>query len=137
MVTPELRVSVEDAVAAPLPPGQERLREGFFREVTRLTLGLVRGQRWCLRLGPLTLFAFAQPRPEPDGWSYPITGGLMVGRAGGSLAFSWHGGHLRQTLEGYRPRLPWPVYRRTQLPAHHAVSRLLLLRLRGRAPAPG
>lgn len=137
MVTPELRVSVKDAVAAPLPADQERLREGFFREVTRLTAGLVRGEHRRLRLGPLTLFAFAEPRPVPGGWSYPITGGLMVGRAGGSLAFSWLDGRLRQTLDAYQPRLPWALYRRTQLPAHHAVSRLLLLHLRGRVPGPG
>ena len=137
MVTPKLSISVEDAVAAPLPPDQELLREGFFREVTTLTAGLVRGEHWRLRLGPVILFAFAEPRPEPDGWSYPITGGLLVGHAGGSLAFGWQGGRLRQTLEGYRPRLPWALYRLTQLPAHHTVSRLLLLRLRGRDPAPG
>ena len=129
--------AVEDVVWAPLEPGPGLLLDGFFREVTCLSGGLVRGERWRLRLGPLTLFRFGEPRLAPGGWSWPIAGGLLVGRPGGSLAFAWRDGRLWQTLEGYRPRLPAPLYRRTQLPLHHAVSRLVLLRLRGRAPSPG
>jgi hypothetical protein len=129
--------AVEDVVGAPLEPGPGVLLDGFFREVTCLSGGLVRGERWRLRLGPLTLFRFGEPRPAPGGWSWPIVGGLLVGRPGGSLAFAWRAGRLWQALEGYRPRLPAPLYRRTQLPLHHAVSRLVLLRLRGPAPSPG
>jgi hypothetical protein len=40
-------------------------------------------------------------------------------------------------VDGYRPLLPLPVYALTQLPIHHLLTRLLLLRIRGREPAPG
>jgi uncharacterized RDD family membrane protein YckC len=40
-------------------------------------------------------------------------------------------------VDGYRPLLPLPLYALTQLPIHHLLTRLLLLRVRGREPAPG
>jgi uncharacterized RDD family membrane protein YckC len=40
-------------------------------------------------------------------------------------------------VDGYRPMLPMALYRLTQLPIHHLHARLLLLRVRGRRPAPG
>jgi hypothetical protein len=135
--TPSSPVHIEDFVVAPLQPDDRRLRDGFFDEVTRLSGGLVRGERWRLRVGPITLFRFGEPRPLDGGWSWPITGGLLVGRPAGTLALAWRDGRLVSTLEGYRPRLPRPLYRLTQLPLHPAVTRLVLLRLRGRAPSPG
>ena len=38
-------------------------------------------------------------------------------------------------MRGYRPSLPVPVYRWTQLLFHHFQTRLVLLRMRGRVPA--
>jgi len=44
---------------------------------------------------------------------------------------------LIASLEGYRPRLPFVLYVVTQLPVHHLVMRIYLLRVRGRLPEPG
>jgi uncharacterized RDD family membrane protein YckC len=40
-------------------------------------------------------------------------------------------------VDGYRPRLPLPLYGVSQLPVHQLLIRLYLLRVRGRGPAPG
>jgi uncharacterized RDD family membrane protein YckC len=44
---------------------------------------------------------------------------------------------LVASLEGYTPRIPRFIYGLTQLPIHHLVMRLHLLRARGRVPSPG
>ena len=136
-IAPTSPIRTEDRVAAPLAPDDRRLRDGFFEEMTRLFGGVIRGERWLLRVGPATLFRFGEPRALDGGWSWPITGGLLVARPAGALALSWHDGQLVSTLDGYQPRLPRPLYRLTQLPLHPLVTRLVLLRLRGRSPPPG
>jgi hypothetical protein len=40
-------------------------------------------------------------------------------------------------LDGYRPMLPRTIYALTQVPIHHLLTRLHLLRARGRKPLPG
>jgi hypothetical protein len=130
-------VHLEDSVAAPIEPGLPRLRDGFFDEITRLSGGLVRGERWRLRVGPVPLVRFGEPRAAGGGWSWPIIGGLLVARPAGTLTYAWSDGTLRATLDGYQPRLPRALYRLTQLPLHNPVTRLVLLQLRGRTPAPG
>jgi uncharacterized RDD family membrane protein YckC len=136
-IDPRRPTHTEDRVAAPLAPDDRRLRDGFFEEMTRLFGGVIRGERWVLRLGPIVLFRFGEPRALDGGWSWPIAGGLLVARPAGSLALSWHDGQLVSTVDGYQPRLPRPLYRLTQLPLHPMVTRLVLLRLRGRSPSPG
>jgi hypothetical protein len=61
----------------------------------------------------------------------------LVGDRGGRLRIEAGKGRLTASVEGYRPRLPRPLYVLTQLPVHHTVMRLHLLRERGRQPAPG
>jgi hypothetical protein len=46
-------------------------------------------------------------------------------------------GRLVASVEDYQPRLPRALYVLTQLPVHHLWTRLHLLRVRGRQPAPG
>jgi uncharacterized RDD family membrane protein YckC len=46
-------------------------------------------------------------------------------------------GRLTASVEEYRPRLPRRIYLLTQLPFHHTIMRLHLLRERGRLPVPG
>ena len=135
----EAPVSVEERVTAPLPPGRDELRDAYFDAVPWLTMGLARGERWRIRLGPVTLLAFGDPRPAPDGagWTWPITGGLLARGPGGALRFDWCNGQLVGAVDGFRPRLPGPLYRATQLPAHRLLTRRFLLRLRGRVPPPG
>ena len=130
-------IHTEDLVEAPLEPSGGRLREGFFDEIARTTRGLVRAERWQFRLGPITLFRFDPPRASEGGWWWPIAGGLLVGRPGGTLAVAWRDGNLVSTLDGYHPRLPQWLYRLTQLPLHLAVTRQALLQVRGRDPSPG
>jgi hypothetical protein len=134
-----LPVSVEDRVAAPRPVPPARLRDAYFAGVGRLTFGLLRGQPWRVRLGPLTLLEFGEPVAEPDGagWTWPIVGGLLTRGPGGSMAYRWREGELRAHVDGYRPSIPAPLYRALQLRAHHLVTRRILLRMRGGQPPAG
>jgi len=58
---------LEDFVTAPIEPDRRRLRDGFFEGITRLSGGLVRGEPWRLRAGPITLFRFGEPRALDGG----------------------------------------------------------------------
>jgi len=53
------------------------------------------------------------------------------------MRLQWEEGELLLTVSGYSPRLPSRLYSLFQIPAHHLVSRLFLLQLRGPMPAPG
>jgi uncharacterized RDD family membrane protein YckC len=129
-------VRVSDSVKAPMEPSRAALRDRFFADARHWSLGLVAGARWRLNLGPLTLLRFGDPKPEPGGWSWPITGGLLARAPGGTLTIGWSEGMLSARIDGYRPLLPSPVYRLVQVPFHHLTTRLFLLRLRG-SPPPG
>ncbi|HYW23304.1 MAG TPA: hypothetical protein VE953_04020 [Terriglobales bacterium] len=129
-------VHQECRVSAPVASGRDRLRDAFFADVGRLTLGTVRGERWRLRLGPLTLLAFAEPVYDGWAWAWPITGGLLARRPGGTLRYGWRDGQLVASVDGYEPRLPALLYRLTQVPVHRLLTRRFLLHLRGRTPAP-
>ncbi|HLQ60766.1 MAG TPA: RDD family protein [Candidatus Acidoferrales bacterium] len=124
-------------VEAPRPVSGRQLRHAFYPGMTRLTLGLVRGREPGLFLGPLALLRFGPPELSAHSCGFPIEGGLLAAAPGGRLLFSWQEGCLTSTVEGYRPRLPGPLYRLAQQPFHQALTRLHLLRVRGRAPAPG
>lgn len=130
-------VHQESRVAAPSAPADSRLRDAFFADVRPLTLGAVRGEPWRLRLGPVTLLAFGEPTHADGAWTWPITGGALVRRPGGTLRYGWRDGELVGAVDGYLPRLPGPVYRLTQARVHEVLTRLFLLRLRGRTPTPG
>lgn len=124
-------------VSAPFAPSTDQLRDAFFADVGLLTLGIVRGERWRLCLGPLTLLTFAEPEFDGTAWSWPITGGLLARRPGGALRYGWRDGELFGQVSGYLPRLPALAYRSTQAPVHRLLTRRFLLRLRGRTPPPG
>ena len=130
-------VHVSDRLRAPLRPSPNRLRDAFFATATQLTQGVVRGERWRLRTGPLVWFQFGEPGPLDGGWSWPIRGGLLVRRPGGTFSVRWREGELVAAVANYSPRVPLPLYLAAQLPFHHLATRLFLLRLRGRVPAPG
>src|SRR2546421_1836756 len=130
-------IHTEDRVASPIEPESDRLRDSFFKAIRALTMGLVHGEPWRISLGPLTLHEFGEPESTPDGWSWRIGRGLLGARAGGTLSYEWRDGQLTATVDGYWPALPRPIYRATQLPLHHLVTRLFLLQLRGRVPPPG
>ncbi len=130
-------MTVEDTAAAPREPPAEQLRDLFWVEIRRLTLGLLRARGRRIELGPLTLLSFGPPQATPGGWCWEITGGLIARSPGGELRYSWSDGELRAIVEDYRPLLPGPLYRLVQLPLHHLITRLYLLRLRGPEPAAG
>lgn len=130
-------VHAEDRVQAPIEPAQECLREAFFQNIDRLTLGLVAGRRWRLQLGPVTLLAFGEPALDGRSWSWPITGGVLAARPGGKLTYGWREGELIGAVDGYLPRLPRLLYWALQAPLHRLVTRRFLIQLRGRTPPPG
>ncbi len=130
-------VVVEDSVRAPRPLSGEALRSSFFDAATALTLGLVRFHAEALHVGPLEVLRFGTPETDASCVSWPIAGGLLAAAPGGRIEVRSGDGRLAVRVEGYRPALPLPVYALTQLPFHHALVRLQLLRLRGRRPSPG
>lgn len=102
-----------------------------------MTLGLVRARRGALTAGPFDLLRFGDAQTTERDVTWPIEGGLLAAEPGGRLRLSIVDTRLVATVEGYRPALPLLLYRLTQLPLHHALVRLTLLRLRGRQPAAG
>ncbi len=131
------RVSVEDSVDMPRAARGRLLRDSFLPGISALTLGLVRAGDGSLRLGHLELLRFGPAKVSRTAVEWPIDGGLLAGAPGGSWRLHSSGGRLVASVDGYRPRLPAAVYSVTQLPLHHLLIRLHLLRLRGRDPAPG
>lgn len=121
-------VGVEDRVAAPVEPDRELLRVGFLPAIGRACLGLVQtpGTGSGLAVGPLVLLRFGEPRWIGDCWSWSIEGGLLARRPMGRLLLGWRRGQLVSAVVGYAPRLPVWLYRLTQLPFHHWVTRRAL-----------
>jgi RDD family len=107
------------------------------KDIGPLTLGLVRARGNSLHLGPIELLRFGRARLRRNRVEWPIEGGLLARAPGGRLCIEAVGGRVAATVEGYRPLLPRPLYTVAQLPIHHLVTRLHLLRVRGRQPAPG
>jgi hypothetical protein len=131
------RVTVEDSVGSGRRPTGRELREGFFRDIPLLSLGLGQMRGSSLFVGPLEVIRFGPAKTGRTSVELPIEAGLAVGAPGGHLRIEADKGRRRAEVDGYRPRLPLPLYVLAQLPFHHAVMRLHLLRERGRLPAPG
>ena len=129
--------TIRDEVAAPRAPSFARLREGVFGGTVRRLAGMVRFDGRMMRVGPIPVLTFGEPVFDQPAWRWPITGGLLARRPGGWVVVGWRRDELYCEVRDYQPRLPRPIFLLTQLPFHHAVTRLALLDLRGRAPAPG
>jgi hypothetical protein len=130
-------VSVDISVAGgPSVPGS-RLRDTYLEDIRGLTLGLVQARGDSLFMGPLELLRFGRARVTSEAVEWPIEGGILARSAGGSFRIESAGGRLTASVDGYRPRLPLPLYAVTQLAVHRVITRLYLLRVRGREPAPG
>jgi len=130
-------VEISDSVATAVAPGPERLRDAYFNGIERATLGLVSFRDGAFSAGPVDLIRFGEPARTPTGWSFPLLGGLLLARPGGSLDLKAGNGWIEADVHGFHPLLPLPVYRLTQLLFHHFSSRLTLLAMRGRFPPPG
>jgi hypothetical protein len=130
-------VSVDVSVAGTGDLPGSRLRDAYLEDIQRLTLGVVQAKGGSLHIGPLELLRFGRPKVTRDAVEWPIEGGIAARRAGGSFRIESAQGRLLASVRGYRPLLPLPLYAATQLPVHRLITRLFLLRVRGREPAPG
>jgi hypothetical protein len=133
----EGRVAIDDSVAMPHAITGKALRDGYWDDISALTLGLVRARENSVWLGPFELISFGRPKLSPNSVQWPIEGGLLARAPGGRLRIERLHGRLVASVEGYRPTLPRSVYALTQLPIHHLWTRLHLLRTRGRQPTSG
>jgi hypothetical protein len=130
-------VSTQDSVAISGEPTGRELRDGYLRDIQDLTFGLVGARGNSLYLGPLELLRFGSPIVTAAAVEWPIDGGMTAHAPGGRLRIEAARGHLVASMDGFRPQLPLPLYALTQLPIHQLLTRLYLLRARGREPAPG
>lgn len=127
--------------------GARELGRRYLGEVARFSHGLVRpraeGEGVALVLaGLVPLLRFAAPRTGHANGAvtceYPIDGGLLVARPGGSLLVAQRrDGELELVVEGYFPRLHASrrraslrraLYRAIQSRSHRAVGRRFLER---------
>lgn len=131
------RVSVEDSAASQWPATGRELRDGYLEGILEVTHGLVRARGGSLYMGPVELIRFGWAKVTDAAVEWPIEGGIMAREAGGHLRIESSDGRLVATVEGYFPLLPVPLYAVTQLPIHHVLMRLVLLRVGGREPIPG
>ena len=130
-------VSVEDSVTSERTVSGRRLHDAYLHDIQALTFGLVRVRGRSLQVGPIELLRLGPAKVTRNSVEWPIEGGILARAPGGRLRIEAAPGHLIGLVEGYRPLLPLPLYALTQLPIHHLFTRLLLLRVRGREPAPG
>jgi hypothetical protein len=131
------KVSIEDSVAMPAAITGKALRDSFGADIEWLTCGLIRVRDGSMRLGPLELIRFGRPRISKSSVQWPIEGGLLARSPGGHLRIEQLYGRLVESVNGYRPMLPRIIYTLAQVPVHHLVTRLHLLRARGPEPQPG
>ncbi|HEV2027597.1 MAG TPA: RDD family protein [Candidatus Dormibacteraeota bacterium] len=131
------QVSVEDSAASQRATTGSELRDGYLEGIRELTYGLVRARGSSLWVGPVELLRFGEAQVTGSAVDWPIEGGIVARSAGGHFRIVSSGGRLVASVEGYLPRLPLPLYAVTQLPIHHVLMRLVLLRVRGREPIPG
>jgi hypothetical protein len=131
------QVSVDVSVAGARAVPGRRLHDAYLDDIGRLTLGVVHARSGSLYIGPLELLRFGQPKVTRNAVEWPIEGGIAARRGAGRFRIESAQGRLVASVEGYRPLLPLPLYAITQLPVHRMITRLYLLRVRGREPAPG
>lgn len=149
------RIGLTGPVVEPSDRGARTLADAYWREIRRVTLGLVRARRedggvGLVLAGLVTLFRFGPPETVADAerveCRYPITGGVLAKHAGGSLSFVQRCGpapELIVTVEGYVPRLSSGrtrrslsrfVYTQIQERAHAGIGRRYLDRMAGGRP---
>ena len=131
------RVSTEDSIEVPATPSGADLRDAYAEEVRAFTYGLVAMRGDSLVIGRVELLRFGPPKVTGSSVEWSMQGGLLSGRPGGRLRVEARDGRVVASLEGWTPRLPRPLYVPTHLQIHLLFTRLYLLRLRGRKPAPG
>jgi hypothetical protein len=126
------RVNASHDVVPATEAGARILGERYWLTVRRASFGLVRlratrnGSVLCLAGAPLLRFAHAELAADTNGvrCNFPIRGGLLARRTGGTLVLSQsNGSELRAALTGFVPRLGARPYERIQRRIHVAISR--------------
>jgi len=130
-------VSTQDSVAIVREPTGRELRDGYLHDIRNLTLGLVHSRGDAIYVGPVELLRFGPPIVTSSAVEWPIEGGITTRVPGGTFRIEAAKGRVSASVDGYRPRLPLPLYGLSQLPIHQLLIRLYLLRVRGREPAQG
>ena len=133
----EGRVSIKTSVAVSAQLSGANLRDSYAESIRRLTLGLLQFRDDTLRVGPLVLLRFGRPKVTRSAVDWPVEGGLLAGAPGGHWRLGATADHVEASLTDYRPALPRPLYVLTHLHVHQLFTRLFLLQLHGREPAPG
>jgi hypothetical protein len=141
-------VALERLVVAPDATGAAELGRRYLAAISHFTRGAVRTRRASpgtalVLAGAIALLRFGEAttevREDAVTCSFPITGGLLAARAGGSLAILQRSAppELELAVAGYFPRLGASrrkrslrrlVYGVVQARAHRAISRRFLER---------
>jgi hypothetical protein len=143
-------ITLPRELVAPDEGGARELGRQYLAEVARFSRGLVRPRRRAdgvalVLLGLVPLLRFDPPEVGHENGTvecrYPIRGGLLVARPGGSLVVAQRPGvELDLLVAGYFPRLGGSTRRRSlrravyaalQSRAHRAVGRRFLERAAG------
>ena len=141
-VTSQETATAAGPVVEASPRGAETLAASYWREVEATTRRLVQADAVdghievrLLGRGPV-LIRLGSPVVVADLASvtctYPIVGGLLVGRPGGALALEQVNGDpvvLRSTLTEFVPRLAGTLYFQLQARVHSLICRRYFARL--------
>jgi hypothetical protein len=132
----EGEVSARDSVALAGSMSGAKLRDAYAKFVGAMTLGIVRWKNDSVRIGPWEWLRFGRPTVTRNSVDWPIEGGLLA-EPGGHWLIQARGGRVEAKMTGFRPKLPRALYAISQLQVHLLLTRMFLLRLHGREPAPG
>ncbi len=130
-------MTTRDSVRVGRPFTGAELRDAYIDALSEVTFGVARLRGNSVVTGPFELLRFGKPKVTRHEVEWPIEGGLLARQAGGTWRIRVAGGKAEATVTGYAPRLPRPVYAFSHQQVHLLFTRLFLLRLRGREPAPG
>lgn len=127
------------------PPGRaDAVADRYFAWLARLGLGVITVHETPMtvslgvRLWPRPLLVLERVEDSPDRRVYAITGGELV-TPSHAATFEFRevlgGRDVLVSIAGYRPRLPWWLYRVTQAEAHRLVMALFARYLERSAPS--
>lgn len=131
------RVSDTDSIAVDSLPTGRQLRDAYAESVRDVTFGAARLRGDAVTFGPVELLRFGHPTIDAHSVEWPIQGGLLARETGGTWRVTAADGSVTAEMIDFAPRLPRLVYLLSQLHVHQLATRLFLLRVRGREPAPG
>lgn len=129
-------VDTSDSIEVARSIGGAALRDSYIDAVGALTLGIARFSDNAVRVGPVTMLRFGEPRVGANFVEWSIEGGLLA-RGGGTWRIEDRDGRVEAAATHHRPALPRVAYDLSHRHVHRLLTRLYLLRLRGEEPPPG